>query len=123
MPAAEVKKIVAQANGASSETDALAIVAAERDARVGEIRAVGSGFSPRDNRRSKGSAQHIGGLVRFEVDDLLDVAPEKQFGTYQRLRMLRDRLDQVVKRAEVQWDLTPRSRARWTVRPKTMLAC
>ncbi|MGO9294584.1 MAG: hypothetical protein ACLP52_12050 [Streptosporangiaceae bacterium] len=107
MPAAEVKKIVAQANAASSESDALAIVAAERDARAEEIRAVGSGFSPRDNRRSKGSAQHIGGLVRFEVEDLLDVAPEKQFEMFQRIRLLRDRLDEVVRRAQQQWDLTP----------------
>ena len=107
MPAAEVKKVVAQANAAASESDALAIIAAERDARVEEIRAVGSGFSPRDNRRSKGSAQHIGGLTRFEVEDLLDVAPEKQFETFQRLRLLRDRLEEVVRRAEREWDLTP----------------
>lgn len=107
MPAAEVKKVVAQANAASSESDALAVVDAERDARVDEIRSVASGFSPRDNRRSKGSAQHIGGLARFEVEDLLDVAPEKQFETYQRMRDLCDRLNQVVVRAEQEWDLTP----------------
>lgn len=107
MPAAEVKKIVSQANAASSESDALAIVAAERDTRADEIRAVGSGFSPRDNRRSKGSAQHIGGLVRFEVEDLLDVAPERQFETFQRIRLLRDRLNEVVMRAEQEWNLTP----------------
>jgi hypothetical protein len=106
MPAAAVKKIVAQANAATSESDALAIVAAERTDRAEEIRAVGSGFSPRDNRRSKGSAQHIGGLARFNVDDLLDVAPEKQYETFQRLQLLRDRLDQVVSRAEREWDLT-----------------
>ena len=107
MPAADVKKVVARANAAPSEPDALAVVAAERDARGEEIRAVGSGFSPRDNRRSKGSAQHIGGLVRFEVEDLLDVAPEKQFETFQRMRLLRDRFDEVVRRAEQEWDLTP----------------
>jgi len=107
IPAAEVKKIVARANQATSEADARAIIAAERDARIEEIRAVGSGFSPRDNRRSKGSAQHIGGLARFEVEDLLDVAPEKQFETFQRLTLLRDRLDEVVRRAEHEWDLTP----------------
>jgi hypothetical protein len=89
MPAAAVKKLVAQANAASSESDALSIVGAERAARADEIRAVGSGFSPRDNRRSKGSAQHIGGLVRFNVDDLLDVAPEKQFETFERFSRLR----------------------------------
>jgi hypothetical protein len=107
MPAAQVKKIVAKANAASSESDALAVVDAERAARVDEIRAVASGFSPRDNRRSKGSAQHLGGLARFEVEDLLDVAPEKQFDTYQRMALLRDRLDQAVARAKQEWDLTP----------------
>jgi hypothetical protein len=107
IPVAEVKKIVAQANAAPSESEALAVVEAERDTRADEIRSVASGFSPRDNRRSKGSAQHIGGLARFEVDDLLDVAPEKQFATFQRMRLLRDRLDQAVARAEREWDLTP----------------
>jgi hypothetical protein len=107
MPAAEVKKLVAQANGASSESDALAVVHAVRDARSGEIRAVASGFSPRDNRRSKGSAQHIGGLTRFEVEDLLDVAPEKQYETFQRIKLLRNRLNEVVARAEQEWDLRP----------------
>ncbi len=105
----DVKKLVAQANAASSESDALAIVETERDMRADEIRAVASGFSPKDDRRSKGSAQHIGGLVRFEVEQLLDVAPEKQFDTYQRMRLLRDRLDEVVERAEREWDLTPPS--------------
>jgi hypothetical protein len=107
MPAAAVKKIVGQANGASSEADALAVVKAEREARADEIRAVASGFSPRDNRRSKGSAQHLGGLARFEVEDLLDVAPEKQFDTFQRMALLRDRLDKAVEVAEREWDLTP----------------
>lgn len=107
MPAAAVKKIVAQANAATSESDALAIVGAERADRIDEIRAVGSGFSPRDNRRSKGSAQHIGGLARFDVEDLLDVAPDKQYETFQRLQVLSDRLQQVVSRAEQEWDLTP----------------
>jgi hypothetical protein len=107
MPAAQVKKIVARANAAPSESEALAAVNSERDARAEEIRAVASGFSPRDNRRSRGSAQHIGGLARFEVEDLLDVAPEKQFDTFQRMKLLRDRLDRAVARAEQEWDLTP----------------
>ena len=103
----DVKKLVAQTNAASSESEALAVVEAERDMRADEIRAVASGFSPKDDRRSKGSAQHIGGLVRFEVEQLLDVAPEKQYDTYQRMKLLRDRLDEVVERAEREWDLTP----------------
>lgn len=107
LPVAQVKRIVSQINRASSERQALAIVQAERDAHADEIRAVASGFSPRDDRGSKGSAQHIGGLIRFEVDDLLDVAPEKQYTTFQRMKLLRDRLDAVVARAEREWDLTP----------------
>lgn len=106
IPAAQVKKIVAQANGASSEDEALAIVAAEREARASELRAVASGFKPRE-LRSKGSAQHIGGLARFSVDDLLDVAPEKRYETFVRVKAVRDCLDQVVARAEQEWDLTP----------------
>ena len=70
----------------------------ERESLADEIRAVASGFSP--DRASRGSAQHIGGLLRFEVDDLLDVAPEKQPETFARLKELRDRLDAVVARAE-----------------------
>lgn len=106
MPVSEVKKLVAQVNSASSESDALALVEAERDARIDDIRAVASGFSP-GKRRSKGSAQHLGGLIRFDVDDLLDVAPEKQFDTFQRMAILRDRLAEAVARAEREWDLTP----------------
>jgi hypothetical protein len=105
MPANEVKKIVAQVNAAPSEAEALAIVASERQARASDLRAVASGFKPRD-RKSKGSAQHIGGLARFSVEDLLDVAPEKQHDTFERMKTLRDRLDAVVSRAEREWDLT-----------------
>ena len=45
IPAAGVKKIVARANQASSESDALAVVVAEREARADEIRAVGAGLA------------------------------------------------------------------------------
>jgi hypothetical protein len=104
VPAGQVKRLVTQVNGASSEQDALQIVEAERETRADEIRAVASGFSP--DRRSKGSAQHIGGLMRFDVDALLDVAPEKQYETFTRIKQLRDRLDAVVTRAAREWDLT-----------------
>lgn len=104
LSAAEVKKLVSQVNGAESEEEALQIIKTEREARADEIRAVASGFSP--DRRSRGSAQHIGGLLRFQVDDLLDVAPEKRYETYERIKELRDRLDVVVARAGREWDLT-----------------
>ncbi len=106
MPASEVKKVVAKANGASSENEALEIIRSEREARTTDLRAVASGFKPRA-RRSTGSAQHLGGLTRFDVDDLLDVAPEKQYETFLRMKTLRERLDVVVARAEREWDLTP----------------
>lgn len=105
MPAADVKKVVAKVNAADSENEALDIVLAERKARSEELRAVASGFKPRA-RRSAGSAQHIGALVKFEVDDLLDVEPEKQYETFNRLKVVRDRLDAVVRRAQEEWDLT-----------------
>jgi hypothetical protein len=104
---AEVKKLVSIANAAPSEAEALRIISDERDARSEEIRAHASGFAPRTDYGSKGSAQHIGGLVRFEVEELLDVAPDKQYDTYQRMKTLRDRLAEVVERAEREWDLTP----------------
>jgi ParB-like chromosome segregation protein Spo0J len=106
MPANDVKKVVTAVNSASSEADALAIVDNERQERSSELRAVASGFKPREHK-SKGSAQHIGGLLRFKVEDLLDVAPEKQFEIYDRMKSLLDRLNQVVDRAEREWDLTP----------------
>jgi hypothetical protein len=105
LPTAFVKKMVGQVNGAPSEQAALGLIETERAQRVDEIRAVASGFSPRD-RASKGSAQHFGGLQKFDVDALLDVAPEKQFETFQRMKILRDLLDTAVARAENEWDLT-----------------
>jgi hypothetical protein len=106
MPAAEAKKLVSAVNNAPSQTEALAIVSAERDARADQIRAAASGFKPRQ-RRSAGSAQHFGALLKFDVDDLLDVEPQRQYETFQRLQVVRDRLDAVVRRAKDEWDLTP----------------
>ena len=106
LPTAYVKKLVGLVNNAPSESAALEIVQSEREQRADEIRAVASGFSPRE-RKSKGSAQHLGGLQRFDIDDLLDVAPEKQYETFERMKVVRDRLDAVVSRAQREWDLTP----------------
>ena len=106
MPVLEVKGLVAQVNAAPSQEEAQAIVEAARGAHSDDMRAVASGFRPRD-RRSTGSAQHIGALLKFGVDDLLDVAPERQYETYGRLKIVRDRLDDVVTRALSEWDLTP----------------
>lgn len=106
MPAAEVKKLVSAVNNAPSQTEASAIVSTERDARADQIRAAASGFKPRQ-RKSAGSAQHFGALLKFDVDALLDVEPERQYQTFERLKVIRDRLDAVVRRAKDEWDLTP----------------
>lgn len=103
----EVKKLVSAANAAASEAEALAVVNDEREARNEDIRAHASGFAPRRDFKSQSWAQHLGGLVRFDVEDLLDVAPEKQYDTYRRMTTLRDRLVEVVERAGREWDLTP----------------
>lgn len=106
MPAAEVKKLVGAVNNAPSQSDALAIVSAERDARADQLRAVASGFKPRQ-RLSMGSAQHFGALLKFDVDALLDVEPERQYETFNRMQVILDRLDAAVRRAKQEWDLTP----------------
>src|SRR4051794_18275515 len=104
MPSSEVKALVAQANAAASEEAGLAIVAAARDARSEDVKAIAAGFQS-SNRRSAGAAMHIAGLLRFDVADLLDVAPEKQDDTFERLSVLRSRLEGVLTRAEREWDL------------------
>jgi hypothetical protein len=106
VPAQEVKRLVSSVNAASSEADAAEIVAAERRERVEAIKAFAAGVKPRA-RASKGSAQHVGGLIRFTAEDLLDVDEDKQYESYLRLKELRDRLQQVVQRAEHEWNLTP----------------
>ena len=106
MPASEVKKLVQAVNAAPSQSDALAIVSAERDARADRIRAAAAGFRPTP-RRSTGSAQHFGALLKFDVDDLLDVERERQYETFNRLKIIVDRLEVVVRRAQEEWDLTP----------------
>lgn len=109
MPASEVKALVTQANGAASEQAGLAIVAAGREARSEDVKAIAAGFR-NAKRRSAGAALHIGGLLRFDVADLLDVAPEKQGDTFQRLSILRGRLEGVLSRAESEWDLPSAAR-------------
>jgi ParB-like chromosome segregation protein Spo0J len=106
MPAAEVKKLVGAVNSAPSQSDALAIVSAERDARAEQLRAVASGFKPRQ-RRSSGSAQHFGALLKFDIDALLDVEPDRQYETFHRMEIVLSRLNVVVQRAKEEWDLTP----------------
>jgi hypothetical protein len=104
IPLAQLKTIITEANAASSEAEALAVVERARAVRSDEIKAIASGFkSP--PRKSKGSALCIGGLLRYEVADLLDVAPDKQLETYIRMRALKMRLDEALARARSEWKL------------------
>jgi hypothetical protein len=104
VPSSQVKTLVSEANAAASEEAALAIISTAREARDDDVKAIAAGFR-NTKRRSAGSALHIGGLLRFEVVDLLDVAREKQGETFERLSALRSRLEGVLTRAEQEWDL------------------
>ena len=104
VPAAQLKAIIAEANAASSEAEALAVIARAYEVRADEAKAIAAGFR-RARRKSTGSALHIGGLMRFEVSDLLDVSPDKQRAMFARMRLLRERLDGALARASVEWDL------------------
>lgn len=100
--ATDLRHLVVSVNAASSEADALDVVAAERDARRDDIRAIASGFA---THRSTGlrSAMHIVALLNLDVDDLLDVRPEKQEETVVRLRTLRDHIDRAMTCADIRW--------------------
>ncbi len=105
VPVAQLKTIITEANAASSEADAREIVARARDARGDDIKAIAAGFKSA-KRKGIGSALHIGGLLRFEVSDLLDVPREKQGEMFERMTLLRDRLDGALTRAGSEWNLT-----------------
>ncbi len=104
VPAQQLRRIITEANAAPSETGALAVVAQARDARSEEIKAHAAGFKTA-RRKSKGSALHIHGLLRFEVEELLDVSPDKQAEMFAHMASLRDRLDGVLTRARREWNL------------------
>ncbi|MEA2372116.1 MAG: ParB/Sulfiredoxin domain [Solirubrobacteraceae bacterium] len=105
VPVAQLKTIITEANTASSEADAREVVARARDARSDDIKAIAAGFKSA-KRKGIGSALHIGGLLRFEVSALLDVPREKQSEMFERMTLLRDRLDGALTRAGSEWDLT-----------------
>ncbi|MBJ7519099.1 MAG: ParB N-terminal domain-containing protein [Solirubrobacteraceae bacterium] len=104
VPSTELKSIVAEANAASSEVEAQAVVTRAREARVDDIRAYASGFKGA-RRGGTSAALHIGGLLRFEVTDLLDVPPDRQGETFKRMSLLRRRLEEALTRARTEWQL------------------
>jgi hypothetical protein len=104
VPAAQLKVIIAEANAAPSEAEALAVIARAHEVRSDEVKAIAAGFKAA-RRKSAGSALHIGGLLRFGVEDLLDVSPDKQSDMFVRMSLLRERLDGALARASAEWDL------------------
>lgn len=104
VPASQLKAIITEANAAPSEATALDVVARARDVRSDEVKATAAGFK-NARRRGTGSALHIGGLLRFDVADLLDIAPEKQSLMFERMSLLEQRLAAALARASVEWNL------------------
>jgi hypothetical protein len=101
MPASAVRTMVTQINAATSEGDALAVVAAERAARRDDIRAIATGFAAR-KRSGHRSTMHIAALLKIPVPDLLCVPPDKRMDLVQRLRALRDHVDEALTAAASQ---------------------
>jgi len=116
VPAAELKPIITEANNAASEAEARAAVMRAREARSDDVRTIAAGFRTA-RRRSSGPAMHIGGLLKFDVEDILDVAPEKQYEAFARLTALQDRIEAVVERAKSTWALDTPYRGTRLVEP------
>lgn len=102
LTATTTKALVRDVNAAPSETEALKILRAAREARSEEIRIIAAGFRLMP-RRSLGSAPHIAGLLRFGAEDLVDVAPEKQLVAMDRMRELHARLGAAIEQATAKW--------------------
>jgi hypothetical protein len=98
----DLRGLVGSVNAAASEEDALGRIDAEREIRGGDIRALASGFAvPKSKARA--SAAHIAALLNLDVEDLLDVRPDRQRETALRLHALRDHINHAVDRADARW--------------------
>ena len=104
MPASEVGKVITDANRAPSEDESLAVVKLAREDRAERISDHAAGFKTAARKGPK-SRMHVAVLLRFEVDDLLDVNPDKRQETFEQLSTLRARLDAALERAEREWDV------------------
>lgn len=104
MPAGDVGKVITEANGAPSEEESLAVVKRAREDRAERITDHAAGFNTA-KRKGPQTRMHVAGLLRFGVDELLDVDPEKRRETFECLSTLRDRLNAALDRAEEEWDV------------------
>jgi ParB-like chromosome segregation protein Spo0J len=97
-----VQTIIRDANNALSETAALEVIASARATRAEDIKNLAAGFQPA-KRKSLGPEAFIGGLLKFEPADLVDVAPERQQDALARMRTLHERLGLAIEQAAVAW--------------------
>ena len=112
------RRSCSQTNAASSESDALAVVGAEREMRTEEIRAVGFGVQPRRTTVARRARPSTSAAWSASTSRSCSTwRPRSSTRPIQRMRLLRDRLDEVVARAQQEWDLdaagpTPSGRRR-----------
>jgi hypothetical protein len=102
----DVTAIVRDANGASSEAAALAIIASEREARQEDIRRLATGFRP-IQRRSAMAAPLLVGLGKLSPSDLIDVAPDRRNDALLRMRNVYEQLGEAIRLAEAAWLTAP----------------
>jgi hypothetical protein len=104
VPSAQLKPIITEANAAHSEVESLSVIARARADRADDIKAIAAGFK-NGGRKNLGPALHIGGLLRFDVEDLLDVPQDKQPEMFMRMTSLQAKLEGVLTRARDEWDI------------------
>jgi hypothetical protein len=89
--ASTAKGLARDANTATSEAEALLLIAEARQARTADISTMAAGFRPA-RRRSVSAAPHLAALMRFEASDLSDVAPDKVPDAIARMERLHTQL-------------------------------
>lgn len=97
-----LQTIVRDAINSLSEAAALEVIASARAVRAEDIKTLAAGFQPA-KRRSSGSEAFIGGLLKFEPADLVDVAPERRQDALARMRTLHERLGLAIEQATTAW--------------------
>lgn len=103
LPAKELQSIVAAANAAVSEAEALDVIDAARRAHAKSIQAVASGFRSNNRSQSDRSALHAAALLKCDLETLLDVSPDQHLHRLQTFTALQQRMAQLVSEATRRW--------------------
>jgi ParB-like chromosome segregation protein Spo0J len=106
VPAAQLMRMMAEANSAPSEGEALRIVATERQSRVQDIEAIAQGFKAEAKRRNRHSVTHMRALLKDDIDTILDVAPDRHHETFEALSKLQRHLNAILVEATRRWRLS-----------------